>query len=424
MFSSWLRASKVYFDRRMLVMLLLGFSSGFPSSIFGSTLVWWLQSLGVSEKRIGLFSLVKAPYSFKWLWSPIVDRVKLPFLHKLGRRRSWAVFSQAMLLITIFLVSQVNPVFSLKVLAIIMVFVVIASATQDIVLDAYRIEMFEPKEQGAGTATFILGYRIGMIFSGAGALFLVSKVGWSGVYMILAFASLVGMITILFSRETSSEIVEIEQGKSRLERIKIFLQKTVVDSVKSFMENKYWKAILLFVFLYRMSDAYLGTMAYVFYGQLGFNEIEIATVSKLYGVVATILGGIVGGVVVSRFSIYKALLIGGILQGLSNLMFIYQASRGYDIWALTLTISVENITGGIAIAVFVAYMSSLCNSLYTATQYAILSSLVMFVRDVVASSSGYLVAAVSWNMFFIITSLMTIPGLLVLWYLSKVSKNE
>lgn len=422
--SKWISASKVYFDRRMLVMTLLGFSSGFPMALVTSTLSLWLKKSDVSKEAIGLFSLTKTPYSFKWLWAPVIDRIKIPLLCKMGRRRSWAFLTQILLLLSILGMSRINPQISLGLLAFFAVLVVISSASQDIVLDAYRIEIFKPREQGAGTAIFILGYRLGLLFSGAGALWLSAKIGWNTVYVIMALGSLVGLITILFVKEPKSESVELKFEGNRKERIGHFFKTAVFEPLQDFMNRANWKMILLFVFLYKMSDAYMGPMVYPFYDDMGFTETEIATISKIYGMAATILGGIIGGLIASRYNIYKTLLIGGILQGASNLMFVGQAYVGHDIYFLMATISIENIAGGIGTAAFVAYLSSLCNVKYTATQYALLSSFMSLFRDVFAASSGYLAAMVSWQAFFIITTLMAVPGLLLIPYLYKIEKNK
>lgn len=425
MFSQWIKTGKIYFDRRMIVMTLLGFASGFPMSLVTSTLSLWLKKSDVSKETIGLFSLVKTPYSFKWLWAPVVDAFKVPFLWKLGRRRSWALVTQVLLLLSIIGMSQVNPSTQLYLLAFFAVLVVIASASQDIVLDAYRIEIFEPKEQGAGTAIFILGYRLGLLFSGAGALWMVGKtgLGWNGVYFIMALGSLVGITTILFIKEPKAELAVLCEKITHKDKMKNFFEKSVYEPMQDFMQRANWKIILLFVFLYKMSDAYMGPMAYPFYDDMGFSESQIATITKIYGMGATIIGGIIGGLIASRYSIIKTLLIGGILQGLSNLMFVGQAYAGNDVHVLMATISVENVAGGIGTAAFVAYLSSLCNVKYTATQYALLSSFMSLIRDVFSSSSGYLAAVVSWPVFFFITTLMAVPGLLLLPYIKSKEKN-
>ncbi|MDD4555951.1 MAG: MFS transporter [Alphaproteobacteria bacterium] len=418
MFKKWIEAGKIYADKRMIVMVLLGFSSGFPGALVGSTLSLWLKKMNITNQTIGLFSLIKVPYSFKWLWAPIVDTVRIPLLYKLGRRKSWAIVSQVMLIVFILAMSQVNPLTNLWLLGVFGFFVVIASASQDIVLDAYRVESFDDKEQGAGTAIFILGYRLGMIFSGAGALFLASKLGWNSVYIVMSLGALVGLFTMLFINESSAPRKRKYQG-TRKQRLCLFFRNSVVAPFADFLKRTNWKIILLFIFLYKMSDAYMGPMVYPFYDEMGFTEIEIAKISKIFGMGATILGGIIGGLIAMRYNLMTTLLVGGILQGLSNLMFAAQAYVGHDVNFLMLTISVENIAGGIGTAAFVAYLSSLCNPLYTATQYALLSSLMTLLRDVVAASSGFLAVAVSWPVFFIITSLLALPALFLLPFLDK-----
>lgn len=412
MLTQWIRAAKVYWDKRMVVMTFLGFASGFPMSLVTSTLSLWLKKSDVAKETIGLFSLVKTPYSFKWLWAPVVDRVKLPVLWRMGRRRSWALLTQVLLIMAIFGMSQIDPMENLGLLAVFAVLVVIASASQDIVLDAYRIEIFEPREQGAGTAIFVLGYRLGLLFSGAGALWMASFMGWNAVYVIMALGSMVGMVTILCVSEPKAELKVVKWSGS-------FWQDAVVAPLKDFAERVNWKLALLFIFLYKMSDAYMGPMVYPFYDDMGFTTSQIAFVSKVYGMGATIVGGIIGGIIANRYNIYKTLLIGGILQGASNLMFVAQAYAGSDIYFLMATISIENVAGGIGTAAFVAYLSSLCNVKYTATQYALLSSLMSLLRDVFAASSGYVAAMMSWPMFFFITTLMAVPGILLIPYLKK-----
>lgn len=415
----WLKALKVYYDRRMLIMLGLGFSSGFPLLLVFGTLNLWLDASGISYALIGAFSLVKTPYSFKWMWSPIIDRVRLPFFDRLGRRRGWAVFTQIVMMLAILGMSTISPAEHTCWLAAMAVLVTIASASQDIVLDAFRIESFRDNEQGAGAAIFVLGYRLGMVFSGAVALWLAAYMSWNQVYFIMAFGALIGVITVLYFKEPIKDRRYKEPAlkgsfKQRLHR---FIDKAVVEPFADFMKRPNWKLILLFVFLYRMSDAYMGPMANVFYVKMGFSTAEIASISKLFGMGATIFGGIVGGIVVSRFGIMKSLWICGVLQGLTTLVFVVQAYAGHDIYVLIGCISLDNISGGMCVAAFVAYMSTLCNVAYTATQYALLSSLMSFARDVCAATSGLVAAMVSWDVFFIITSLMVIPGLVVLYIL-------
>lgn len=421
MLKKWLTAAKIYMDKRMLTMIALGFSSGFPLLLVFGTLNLWLKDAGISYAAIGLFSLVKTPYSFKWAWSPLIDRIRLPLFCRLGRRRGWALFTQIILMLSILCMSTVNPSASPLTMAFFAVLVTIASASQDIVLDAYRIESFSSKEQGAGVAIFVLGYRFGLIFSGAGAIWMASVMSWNNVYVIMSLGALIGMIAILCSKEPAqdSKKTQVSYSGSLRKRIKKFLLTAVYDPFKDFMRKPDWAVILLFIFFYRMSDAYMGPMAYPFYDDMGFSKVEIAYVSKLYGMIATILGGIAGGLIINRFGIMKSLFWFGVLQGITNLMFVAQSYVGHNIYLLTVTISLDNISAGMGTTALVAYLSSLCNIAYTATQYALLSSLMSFARDLFAATSGFLADHVSWDIFFFITALMVIPGLILLAYLTK-----
>ena len=416
-------ALKIYADKRMLVMVGLGFSSGFPLMLVSGTLSLWLGSAEVALASIGIFSLVKMPYSFKWLWSPIIDHVRLPLLGKLGRRRGWAFFCQIVLMAAIVWMALLDAKTQTFTLAMAALLVVIASASQDIVVDAYRIESFSTDEQGAAAAIFVLGYRLGILFSGALALILASVLSWREVYLIMALGAVVGMVTTLLAHEPDCDkILCINTEPARgtyVERIKRFFVNAVVAPFVDFIKRPHWLIILWFVFFYKMSDAYMGPMANVFYYEMGFSLTEIASVSKIFGMGATILGGIVGGIVVSHWGLYKSLWICGILQGLTTLVFVLQAWSGHNIFMLISCISLDNISGGMSVAAFVAYLSSLCSVAYTATQYALLSSLMSLPRDLVAATSGYMAEAVGWDWFFVLTSLMVVPGLALLWILNK-----
>lgn len=292
MLKKWWKAAQIYMDKRMLTMIALGFSSGFPLLLVFGTLNLWLKDAGISYAAIGLFSLVKTPYSFKWAWSPIIDRIRLPLFCRLGRRRGWAFFIQIILLFSILGMSTVEPAATPFTMAFFAVLVTVASASQDIVLDAYRIESFNSKEQGAGVAIFVLGYRFGLVFSGAGAIWMASAMDWNDVYKIMALGTIVGMLAVLCSREPAKNEKKAEicyTGTFR-KRVKKFLLTAVYDPFRDFTRRADWALILLFIFLYRMSDAYMGPMAYPFYDDMGFSKVEIAYVSKIYGMIATIAG--------------------------------------------------------------------------------------------------------------------------------------
>ena len=418
MFQSLCQALKIYQDRRMVTMLSFGFSSGFPLALVVSTLTLWLKDSGVALVTIGALSLIKTPFSFKWAWAPVVDRIKLPFLSHLGQRRSWALLSQIMLFLGIMGMSSVNMQDGLSLLIIFAVIVVFSSGTQDIVLDAYRIDVFEEDEQAAGVAVFTLGYRLGMIFSGAGALFLSDVMSWNHVYQIMAFGAFIGMITVFCIKEPDKKI------KTTYKNISDFLKTAVVEPLADFLKRPHYITILAFIFFYRMSDAYMGQMAYVFYDDLGFSNSQIAAASKIYGMIATIVGGFVGGIVMNKLGMFKGLFWCGILQSITNFIYVLQAQIGKQFAMLCTTIAFDNVAGGMATIAFVAYLSSLCNKKYTATQYALLSSFMTLSRDVFATTSGYLAGSVGWEKFFILTVFMGLPGLLLLWRLTRLEKRS
>lgn len=421
MLKKWIAASHVYADKRMLSMIGLGFSSGFPLLLVSSTLNLWLKDSGMSYAIIGLFSLVKTPFSFKWAWSPLIDRVKLPLFSHLGRRRGWALFIQIWLMAAIFMMSFINPMINPWLMVGAATLVVVLSASQDIVLDAYRIDSFETKEQGAGTAVFVLGYRIGMLFSGAFALWLADFISWHQVYVLMSFGALVGIVTILFSKEPEKDL-RYKENREKLAfkpRLQRFLKESIYEPFHDFMKHHKWWIILIFIFLYRLSDEYKAPMAFVFYDDMGFTKGEIAKISKVYGMIATIIGGLVGGLIINRIGLKKTLLLAGVLQGVTNLVYIAQAQAGNNIYMLGVTICCDNIAGGMATTALVAYLSSLCNIAYTATQYALLSSLMSLTRDVVASTSGYVADMVSWSVFFLISALLALPMLFLLLYMIR-----
>lgn len=410
---SLLKSLLIYCDRRMLVMLLLGFVSGLPFLLVSSTLSLWLKDAGISLAAIGMFALVKSPYSFKWLFSPIIDQCRLPLFSRLGRRRGWAVFIQLLLMGSLLAMSFTNPATSTSLFVFLVFLAALFSASQDIVLDAYRIERFAANEQAAGVAVFVFGYRIGVLFAGAGALIMADYWNWSIVYQVMAFSILLGTITILLSSEPTNNQTTSSRNWHEI------MVNAVINPFTDFMKRKHWIWILLFIFFYRMSDAYIAPMAYPFFDDIGFTKIQIAYIIKIYGVIATIIGSFIGGIVVNRLGLAKSLLFCGLLHGASNLLYLWQVYAGNDTSVLTITIFVENISGGMGTSAFVAYLSSLCNRKYTATQYALLSSFMGVARDIFAASSGAVAKAVSWTGFFSITASMSLPGIFILLYLMK-----
>jgi PAT family beta-lactamase induction signal transducer AmpG len=384
----------------------------------------------VNKTTIGLFALAGTPYTLKFLWSPLVDRMPIPYLTRwLGRRRGWTLFTQILLMASITALGATNPVARPGLMALFALLVVFWSATQDIVIDAYRVEILEERQYGAGAATIVLGYRIGMLVSGAGALFLATYVGWSVAYFVMAACMIVGVATVLLNPEPavqqSRESVEQErriaaylearpQLKGKRGQALAWVYGAVISPFAEFMRRRGWVVILLFILLYKFGDALAGVMSGPFYVELGFTKNEIASVSKVFGMGATIMGAVFGGIIVDRMGILKSLFVCGILQMFSNLMFALLAVVGNDVKMLALAIAVENLSGGMGTAAFVAYLSSLCNVAYTATQYALLSSFMAFGRTVLSSSGGWLADQMDWVSFFVLTTVAALPGLILL----------
>ena len=410
--NGWKASIGVYRNPKMVVMAILGFFSGLPLVLLLSTLAYWLTSKGVSKTDIALFSLTRFPYSFKFLWAPYVDRCQLPVLTKLfGQRRSWALLFQVCLMISLLVLVRTNPAINPILTGICAIAVAFFSASQDIVLDAFRVESFEPQDQGAASGCFVFGYRIGMLMAGAGALYLAGIMSWENVYTVLALSGIIGIATILIVKEPAVKRETSIQGN--------FLKTAVIAPIKDFISRPGWFLIILFIMLYKLCETTLGTMTAPFYVEMGFSYAQIATVVKLYGIIATLLGGFLGGIAVVRFGIMRSLFICGVLQGISNLPFAYLATQGNNMLWLMISVVSDNLASAMATSAFVAYMSFLCKAAYTATQYALLSSLMALPRDMLSSASGWLADHTTWPVFFTITAVLSLPGLIVLWFLNR-----
>lgn len=421
--TSWISALRIYLHPRVLAVLLLGFSSGLPLALTGATLAVRLTEAKVSLTDIGLFALVATPYSFKFLWAPLIDRMPLPLITRLfGRRRGWMLTTQAALIAALIALGAIDPVRDPWWTALLAVIVAFCSASQDIVIDAYRVEILQPEQYGAGAAVVQLGYRVAMLVAGAGALFLAEHVSWSAVYMVMAALIGVGVVTVLaYPEPQSAPPPPIKPGAPLAERLAVWLKDAVANPFLDMVTRHRWSvvAILAFVVLYKLGDAMAGVMANPFYIKMGFSKTEIAAVSKVFGFAATIIGAFIGGALVARLGTFRALMLCGVLQMASNLMFALQASVGHDITMLTLTIAIENLSGGMGSAAFVAYISGLCNLSYTGTQYALLSSLASLARTTLASSGGAIVEAVGWIDFFILSTAAALPGLVLLAWMMR-----
>ncbi|WP_245985987.1 AmpG family muropeptide MFS transporter [Azospirillum thermophilum] len=437
--SSWREAASLYLDRRVLAILFLGFSEGLPLALTGATLSVWLREGGVSKTAIGLFALVTMPYALKFAWAPLIDRLRLPVVTRLfGRRRGWALVTQVALAAALVGLGSTNPVEDLWWTAVLAVVVSFCSASQDIVIDAYRVEILEENEQAAGAAVLVLGYRFGLLAAGAGALYLAEFFGWHVAYYSMAALMGVGMITILLNREP--KVAASADSAAREKRVADWLAArphlsgwqadllswlygAVVAPFAQFMTRRGWVVILLFIATYKLGDVLAGQMASPFYVDLGFEKSEIATVSKVFGLWATIIGGLVGGLLVGRVGVLRGLLVGGLMQMVSNLGFVFLAWAGHDVSALAVTVAVENVCGGIATAAFVAYLSGLCNVAYTATQYALLSSFYKLGGDLFGASSGWLADRMDWSSFFLLSMAGAIPALLLLTRLMGLERS-
>lgn len=417
---NWIAASRVYFERRIIIVFLLGFSAGLPFLLMFSTLTAWLSQAGIDKTTIGLFVLTGIAFSLKFLWAPLVDRLPLPIITSVfGQRRSWLLLAQLVCVFGLVGIGLSDPTVSLATTALWAVILAFASATQDIVIDAYRIETLKQNEQGVGAAVYQLGYRLAFIAAGAGALMLASSLGWTMAYIIMAALMAVGLVTTLLSPEPKHPPQRDVGDSSRVVQYTQWLKDSVVTPFAEFLSRPGALAILLFVVFYKYADGIWAAMALPFYLELGFTLDEIARVSKIYGVVMTIIGSILGGVMVLRWGILKSVLFGAISMALTNLLYAALALAGPSVPVLVAVISIENLANGIGGTAFIAYLSSLCNLAYTATQYALLSSFMNVARTFLASGGGWLADQVDWATFFIITTIAGIPGVVLLLYLMK-----
>lgn len=417
--SGWWAAVAVYRDHRVLALVFLGFSSGLPFGILAEPLSAWLTESGVSRTEIGLFALVSLPYSLKVLWAPLIDRLSLPWLsRRFGRRRGWALATQTLLMAAIAGLSATDPSTVLLPTVLLAAAIAVASASQDVVVDAYRVEILEERTLAAGAATMVFGWRIGQLVAGAGGLILADVLPWSATLAVLAAAVLVGVATILACPEPTPPATVPTAGSAAVfPRVLAWLGRAFIDPLVDLARRADWLAVVLFILLYKFGDAVLGLMKIPFFLDIGFTKTEIAEVVKLFGVVAIIIGGFLGGVVVARLGLMRGVLVCGVLMAVSNLVFVLQAAAGADVAMLAVTIAVENVTTGMGTTAFVAYLSSLCTITHTATQYALLTSLMALSRTVMSSGSGWIADRTDWSTFFVITFLAAMPGLAILLYL-------
>jgi len=418
----------VYLKPRVLVIMFLGFSSGLPLALSGSTLLVWMTEAGVNLGTIGLFALVGTPYTIKFLWAPLIDALNVPLLaRRFGRRRGWLLLSQFLLTAAIIFLGLCNPSTSPLIVAVGALLVAAASATQDIVVDAFRVESLAESEQAAGMASYVAAYRIGMLVSTAGALFIVSgfqglglthHAAWSAGYAVMAVLVLIGVATTLVAQEPAKSVAAVVTlaRESTLQRV----MEAAAGAFSEFLTRDMAIAVLAFVVLFKFTDALSGAMTAPFVIELGFSRNEYATIIKGVGLAATLIGGFAGGSLARVYSLSTSLWIGGLAQGLANLAFSWQAVLGHDAAWLTFAIIAENFTSAIGTVIFVAYLSALCrNPLHTATQYALLTALAAFGRTYLSSAAGFIAAATGWAWFYAICAVAGLPALALLALLQR-----
>ena len=418
-------------------MLFLGFAAGLPFLLVFGTLSAWLKTAGISETVIGFFSWVGITYSIKVLWAPIVDRAPLPFLDRLlGRRRSWILLAQVGIMFGLVGMASVDPAQNITAMVLFALLVAFSSATQDVALDAYRIESVAKEIQGAMAAMYIGGYRLGVLAAGAGALYLAQYANWSVTYISMAGLMLVGVVTVLFVREPETTINANTQ--QREQRVVDFLENSahlpyllrqpmawfigaVICPFTDFFQRNGSVAllILLFISVFRISDITMGVMANPFYLDRGYTLIEIANVTKFFGFFLTLIGAALGGILVVRFGIMRPLLLGAVMVASTNLLFAMLATMEPDLVMLAVVISADNLSAGLATSAFVAYLSSLTNTAYTATQYALFSSLMTLFPKFLAGFSGIIVDTSGYFYFFVYAAVVGIPAILLVLYLMK-----
>ncbi|MBX9835117.1 MAG: MFS transporter [Burkholderiaceae bacterium] len=425
---SWRQTLRVYAEPASLRMLTLGFSAGLPLLLVLGTLSFWLREAGLDRTTIGYLSWVGLAYAFKWVWSPLVDRLPLPLLTRwLGRRRSWLLLSQGLVMAGLVGMAFNDPQLALAPVVWCALAVAFGSATQDIALDAFRIESADAQHQAALAATYQTGYRLAMIWAGAGVLWVAARAevaglsgyqpgAWKVAYLVMAASMLVGSITVLLSREPAPRT--FAPAKNALD----WLRGALVEPFADFLSRYRWQAVLILALIsvYRISDVVMGIMANPFYVDMGYTKDEVAAVTKVFGVVMTLLGAFVGGVLAMRLGVMRVLMLGAVLSAASNLLFAWLGTRGHDVTGLILVISADNIAGGIASAAFIAYLSSLTNVQYSATQYALFSSMMLLAPKWIAGFSGRFVDANGYTEFFMGTALLGVPVLILVALVSRI----
>ena len=424
---SWAETLKVYLEPSTLRMLLLGFSAGLPLLLVLGTLSFWLREAGIDRTTIGYLSWVGLAYGFKWVWAPLVDRLPIPILTAwLGRRRSWLLLSQICIMAGLVAMSFNDPKIALAPVVWGALAVAFGSATQDIALDAYRIESATIERQAALAAAYQTGYRLAMIWAGAGVLWIAARsevssvsnyqhAAWQAAYWVMASSMLLGIATVLLSPEPASRVLKPAKNAAD------WLRGALIEPFADFLRRYQRRALLILglIAIYRISDVVMGIMANPFYVDMGYTKDEVAAVTKIYGVIMTLLGAFIGGVLSMRFGVMRILMLGALLSAATNLLFAWLAAHGHDVPALIFVVSADNLSSGIASAAFIAYLSSLTNINYSATQYALFSSMMLLLPKFLAGYSGKFVDVYGYISFFNATALLGVPALLLVWLAAR-----
>ncbi len=434
---NWKTSFQVYKKPKVLAMLFLGFSAGLPILLVFGTLSAWLNSEGIDKTTIGFVSWVALAYGLKFIWSPLVDRMPLPLLTRLlGQRRSWMLLAQAGVITGLVALSMYDPKTSLPTIVAFAVLTAFSSATQDITIDAWRIEAIDDEYQGAMAGTYQLGYRIGMILAGSMAFVIADFYSWSVAYLCMALFMLVGIIsTFIISEpdhtlrdqewETEERVIALLERKKHLpekiRKLQAWFVGAVICPFADFFARNGWNALLIlsFIAVFRMSDITLGVMAFPFYQDMGYSGTEIGIVSGLVGKIVTISGALLGGILVVHYGVMRMLLVGAIIVIVTNLLFAWLAGQQPLVIWLILVVGADNLAGGLAGTVFIAYLSSLTNRAYTATQYALFSSIMLLLPKFIGGFSGVVVDATSYPVFFLYAASLGIPSVILILILMK-----
>ncbi len=424
--ASWMQHIRIYNQPQLLVIFLLGMVSGLPFLLTLSTLSFWLAESGVSKTTIGLFMLVSLPYSLKFIWAPFADHVCLPYLTvRLGKRRSWALASQVGLLVSLVCLAHCSPAQSIALTAISSFFVSFFSASQDIIIDAYRIEVLKADNQGAGAALEAIGFRFGMLASGAGALYLAHTFTWRTAYLVMAMSTIIGMVIFgMVSEPKHKKITALPHTKKKSLSLSQWLHTLFVVPWGQLPKKRELAYLLAFIFCFKMGDTVLNAMGAPFLYDLGLSKIEFANITKVFGITLMVFGGLLGGVMIHQLGILQSTLMCAGLQGVSCLMFVIQSLVGYHLSVLIITVGIESFCSGMVSAIFIAYISNFCRQPYTASHFTLLYSFGSLCRVIISALAGWLADHMGWTTLFLMTGAFAFPAIYALIKLTQIEEEK